>query len=119
MWKTIAVPPLLLARLAGPAAAQAPTAPVTPQIVTQGTGEVRVAPDRATARFGVQMDAADARTAQSRVSEAMQRVIQALRRLNIPENRIGTERLDLTPVYEQPRPDQQTRPRLMGYRAAN
>ena len=119
MWKTIATAPLLLALLTGRAAAQAPTGPVIPQIVTQGAGEVRVAPDRAITRFGVQIDAADARTAQARVSETMQRVIQALRRLNIPENRIGTERLDLSPVYEPLRPGQDTRPRLSGYRAAN
>jgi uncharacterized protein YggE len=49
----------------------------------------------------------------------MQHVVQALRRLNIPQNRIGTERLDLSPVYEQPRPGQETRPRLTGYRASN
>jgi uncharacterized protein YggE len=119
MLRAIIIAPLLLALLAGRAAAQETIRPVTPQIVTQGTGEVRVAPDRAIARFGVQIDAADARTAQDRVNEAMQRVVQALRRLQIPENRIGTERLDLSPIYEQPRPGQETRPRLTGYRAAN
>jgi len=119
MLKRIAIAPLLLALLAGRAAAQEPARPITPQIVTQGTGEVRVVPDRATARFGVQIDAADARTAQGRVNEAMQRVVQALRRLNIPENHISTERLSLSPVYEQPRPDPNARPRLVGYRAAN
>jgi uncharacterized protein YggE len=119
MRKTTTIAPLLLTLLAGPAAAQETTRPVTPQIVTQGAGEVRVAPDRAIARFGVQLDAADARTAQGRVNEAMQRVVQALRRLQIPENRIGTERLDLSPIYEPLRPGQETRPRLTGYRAAN
>jgi uncharacterized protein YggE len=119
MWKAIAITPLLLALLAGPAAAEAPPASVMPQIVTQGTGEVQVAPDRATARFGVQMDAADARAAQGRVSEAMQRVIQALRGLNIAENRISTEGLSLSPLYQPPRPGQDAPPRLTGYRAAN
>jgi uncharacterized protein YggE len=91
--------------------------PVTPHIAAQGMGEVRVAPDRAITRFGVQFQARDAQTAQTRVNETMQRVIQAVRRLNIPENRISTERLDLFPVYEQPRPNEA--PRLTGYRAAN
>lgn len=106
--------------VAGGAAAQAPRAPEIPQIVAQGTAEVRVAPDRAIAGFGVEFQAPDARTAQARVNEAMQQVIQALRGLNLPENRIRTERLELTPVYEQPRPREgETRPRLVGYRAAN
>jgi uncharacterized protein YggE len=118
MIKVLATAPLWLALLAAPAAAQETARPVTPQIVTQGTGEVRVAPDRAIVRFGVQIDAADAKTAQGRVNEAMQRVNEALRRLTIPENRIGTERLELSPVYEPQRP-QDTRPRLSGYRAAN
>src|SRR5437879_919465 len=119
MSRRVVILPLLLALVAGSAAAEAPARAVTPQIVTQGTGEVRVMPDRAIVRFGVQLDAADARTAQGRVSEAMQGVIQALRRLNIPENRIGTERLGLSPVYEQPPPGREGRPRLAGYRAAN
>jgi uncharacterized protein YggE len=119
MWNPIAFAPLLLALLAVNAAAQETARPPTPQIVTQGTGEVRVAPDRAIVRFGVQIDAGDAKTAQGRVNEAMQRVIEALRRLNIPENRIGTERLELSPIYEPQRPGQDTRPRLSGYRAAN
>ena len=74
---------------------------MTPQIAAQGTAEVRATPDRAVVRFGVQFDAPEARAAQSRVSEAMQQVIQALRRLDISENCIATERLDLSPVYEQ------------------
>jgi uncharacterized protein len=91
--------------------------PVTPHIAAQGTGEVRVAPDRAVTRFGVQFQAKDAQTAQTRVNETMQRVIQAIRRLNIPENRISTERLELFPLYDQPRPNEAMR--LTGYRAAN
>ena len=71
-------------------------------------------------RFGVQFDAPEAQAAQGRVNEAMQRVIQALRRLNIPENRIGTERLGLSPVYEQTgSPGWPGPPRLTGYHASN
>jgi uncharacterized protein len=87
---------------------------MTPQIAAQGTAEVRATPDRAVVRFGVQFDAPEAQAAQGRVSEAMQRVIQALRRLDISENCIATERLDLSPVYEQ-----KGRPRLVGYHASN
>jgi uncharacterized protein len=87
---------------------------MTPHIGAQGTAEVRATPDRAIIRFGVQFDAPEAQAAQGRVSEAMQQVIQALRRLDISENCIATERLDLSPVYEQ-----KGRPRLVGYHASN
>jgi uncharacterized protein YggE len=110
---------LVVALLAGSAVGQPAAAPMTPQIAAQGTAEVRVAPDRAILRFGVQFQAGDARTAQGRVNDGMQKVIQSLRRLNIPENRISTERLDLFPVYEQPAPGREGAPRLAGYRAAN
>jgi uncharacterized protein len=111
--------PLLLALSAGRAGAAA-SEPMTPQITAQGTADVRAAPDRAVVRFGVQVDAPEAQAAQARVGEAMQRVIQALRQLSIPENRIGTERLDLSPVYEQTgSPVRPGPPRLTGYHAAN
>src|SRR5437016_11642197 len=93
--------PVLLTLAAGKTGTAAATnGPVAPQVVAQGSAEVRATPDRAVVRFGVQFDAPEAQAAQARVSEAMQRVIQALRRLSIPENRSGTERLALSPVYE-------------------
>jgi uncharacterized protein len=113
--------PVLLTLAAGKTGAAATTnGPVAPQIAAQGTAEVRATPDRAVVRFGVQLDAPEAQAAQARVGEAMQRVIQALRRLNIPENRIGTERLELSPVYEQSgSPGRPGPPRLAGYHASN
>lgn len=112
---------LALTLSAGVALAQQPGGPppMPPQIAAQGTAEERVAPDRAIARFGVQAQAREAQAAQNRVSETMQKVIQAVRRLNVPENRISTERLELHPVYEQPAPGREGAPRLVGYRAAN
>lgn len=111
--------PVLLTLATGSAAAAA-SEPATPQITAQGTAEARATPDRAVVRFGVQFDAPEAQAAQGRVGEAMQRVIQALRRLNIPGNRIGTERLDLSPVYEPTgSPLRPGPPRLTGYHASN
>src|SRR5437773_12392725 len=106
LWLTLA-----LGLAAGSAVAQQPPAPMPPQVVAQGMAEVRAAPDRAVVRFGVQIQAGDAKTAQGRVNDAMQRVIQAVRRLNVPENRISTERLDLFPVYDQPQPGREGTPR--------
>jgi uncharacterized protein len=114
------LPMLLLALTVGRAGAEAAGPVAAPQIVAQGTAEVQVPPDRAIVRFSVQFDAPEAQAAQGRVNEAMQRVIQALRRLNIAENRIGTERLALSPLYESNGPPgREVQPRLVGYRAAN
>jgi uncharacterized protein len=111
---------LALSLIAGTSLAQQPGGPPQPpQIAAEGTAEVRVAPDRAIARFGVQTQAREAQAAQARVNETMQKVVQAVRRLNVPENRITTERLELSPVYEQPAPGREGAPRLAGYRAAN
>ncbi len=110
---------IVLLLVAGGAGAQQAGVPEPPQIVAQGTADVRVPSDRATIRFGVQFQAADARAAQGRVNEQMQRVIQAVRRLEIPQERIRTERLELFPVYEAPMPGREYNPRLVGFRAAN
>jgi uncharacterized protein len=109
---------LALGLVAPTALAQQPP-PLPPNVTAQGTAELRVAPDRAIVRFGVQFQANDARTAQGRVNETMQRVIQAIRRQNVPENRVSTERLELFPVYDQPAPGREGSPRLAGYRASN
>jgi uncharacterized protein YggE len=118
---TFALSLLLLTLAAGKTGAAATiNGTVTPQITAQGTAEVRATPDRAVVRFGVQVEAPEAQAAQGRVGEAMQRVIQALRRLSIPQHHIVTERLDLSPVYEQTgSPGRPGPPRLTGYHAAN
>jgi uncharacterized protein YggE len=109
---------LALGLIAAAAGAQPAGPPPPPQVVAQGTAEVRVPPDRAIVRFGVQFQAREARAAQERVNEVMQRIIQAVRAQNIPENRISTERLELSPVYEAPEP-RGGQPRIVGYRASN
>lgn len=112
----------LLLLIALPAAAQT-AAPIAmpPFIAAEGTAEVRVAPDRATIRFGVQHQAKDAKQAQEKVNQVMQKLVQALRKSGIPAERVATERLDLQPVYDhQQRPDQAYEgPRLVGFRASN
>ncbi|WP_373045852.1 SIMPL domain-containing protein [Vulgatibacter sp.] len=108
--------------LALPAAAQQQMLPPQlPFLGAEATGEVRVAPDRAVVRFGVQHQDKEARRAQQRVSEAMQRVTKALRDRGIPAERISTERLELQPVYdynERPQGPHEG-PRLVGFRASN
>jgi uncharacterized protein YggE len=107
--------------LAVPAAAQTTVAATPPFLAAEGTAEVRVAPDRATVRFGVQHQAKDAKQAQLKVNQVMQNLMQALRKSGIPAERITTERLELQPVYDhQQRPEQPWEgPRLVGFRAAN
>jgi len=102
-----------------PAAAQ--TVAIPPFLAAEGNAEVRVTPDRAVVRFGVQHQARDAKQAQQQVNQVMQKLVQALRKSGIPAERVTTERLELQPVYDhQDRPDQPYQgPRLVGFRAAN
>jgi len=103
-----------------PAAAQTLPQP-PPFLAAEATGEVRAAPDRAVVRFGVQHQHAEAKEAQKRVNQAMQKVMDALRARGIPKERISTERLELFPVYDhRERPNQEYQgPILVGFRAAN
>lgn len=104
-----------------PATAQPATFQPSPFLGAQATAEVRAAPDRAVVRFGVQQQTKDARQAQAKVSQAMQRVTKALRDRGIPAERISTERMELYPVYDhRERPDSMEQgPLLVGFRASN
>lgn len=113
--------PLLLA-VSAPAFAQpsGPGAALPPYVVAEGTASVSVAPDRAVIRFGVQHQDATAQKAQGAVNAAMQKILTALRRLDVPANRITTARIDLFPVYAQQRPNEYDQaPKLAGFRASN
>jgi uncharacterized protein YggE len=110
--------------LAAPLAAQAPRPGGTevkdveyPILTVAGTGQARVAPDEATVRLGVLAQGATAREAQNQVNRSAQAVLDAIRKLGIPPERIQTTGLSLNPQYAQGRPDQG--PRITGYQASN
>jgi uncharacterized protein YggE len=88
-----------------------------PILTVSGSGQARVAPDEATVRLGVLAQAPTAREAQGQVNRSAQAVLDALRKLGVPAERIQTTGLSLNPQYAQGRPDEG--PRITGYQAAN
>jgi uncharacterized protein YggE len=109
---------LIALALAAPLAAQAPRPDAEPPVLTvSGTGQARVAPDEATVRLGVLAQAPTAREAQSQVNRSAQGVLDAIRKLGVPAEKIQTTGLSLNPQYAQGKPDQG--PRIAGYQASN
>jgi uncharacterized protein YggE len=110
---------------AAPVAAQQPTPSTAtsqgPEIVTSGTGEARVTPDRAQIFMGVQTRAATAAQAGTDNARKTRAVIDAVKARGIPAAQIATSEYNLYPEYdhrEPPREGPQT-PRVIGYVATN
>jgi hypothetical protein len=117
---------LLAAVLAIGAAASADAAeapgPHTPSVTVSGTAEVAAAPDRAQLTVGAVAEDRQAQDAQRQIAAVLQRVIKDIRALGIPEEKIRSTGLSLTPVYAQPGPKPAAGndgPRIVGYRAAD
>lgn len=89
-----------------------------PILTVAGTGQARVAPDEATVRLGVVAQAPTARAAQDQVNRAAGAVLDAIRKLGVPAERIQTTGLSLSPQYSQSNSSSQG-PRITGYQAAN
>jgi uncharacterized protein YggE len=117
---TIAAGAAVLA-FAAQAAAQAPIALPAPQpsIRVTGTGEVRAAPDQATADFAVETTATNAQEAAAANAQQMDRVIAALVRAGVPRDRIETRDYNVFPDYDQRPMEQGGEPRIRGYRVMN
>jgi len=96
----------------------------TPTLTVSASAEVSVQPDRAVVRLGVSAQSAEAADAQDQVNAAMQRVQEAVMRLDVPEQSVRTEELSLYPIYSDQRPlpgrgGELEEPRVTGYRASN
>jgi uncharacterized protein YggE len=91
---------------------------LVPVLTVSGSGQARVSPDEATVRLGVLAQAPTARKAQDRVNRTANAVLEAIRKVGIPAERIQTTGLSLGPQYAQGRPDSQG-PRITGYQATN
>lgn len=89
-----------------------------PVLTVSGSGQARVAPDEATVRLGVLAQAPTAREAQDRVNRTAAAVLDAVRKLGVPAERIQTAGLNLGPQYAQGRTGDQG-PRITGYQASN
>jgi uncharacterized protein YggE len=110
---------------AAPVAAQQPTqssaTAEVPEIITSGTAEARVTPDRAQIFMGVQTRAATAAQAGTDNARKTRAVIDAVKARGIPAAQIATSDYNLYPEYdhrEPPREGPQT-PRVIGYVATN
>lgn len=113
---------LLLSLAAAPATAHEDSMSSTPVpvLTVSANGESRVAPDEATVRLGVTAQATTAREAQDQVNRTAGAILEAVRKLGIPAERIQTSELNLGPVYGQGRPDRENQePRIVGYQASN
>jgi hypothetical protein len=120
MHKTLMVSAIALA-LAAPLAAQAGSeakGPDVPILTVSGSGQARVAPDEATVRLGVVAQAPTAREAQAKVNRAAGAVLDAIRKLGVPAERVQTTGLSLSPQYASGSSGSQG-PRITGYQASN
>lgn len=122
----VAVPALAAGLLLPACAARAQQPGVTPPvrertITVTGTGVVDREPDQAVVMLAVENSAPTADAAAQANAEVMERVIAALRRLGLTQDRIRTVSYQLHPEYarDEPRPGQSYEPRVVGYRAMN
>lgn len=88
-----------------------------PSIVTSGTGEAKVTPDRAAVMVNVQTRAATAAAAASENARRTTAVLDALGKLGLPKAQLSTEGYT---VYPETQYDQNGRtPRVTGYVVTN
>ncbi len=91
---------LMSALLVLPAAAQDTSGAMQRMVSVSGEGTVTVAPDQATARFGIVTEAEEAESARQQNAEAARQAMNAVRDLGVPERKIRLETLRLQPRYE-------------------
>jgi uncharacterized protein YggE len=90
-------------------------APQTPVLVVTGSADVFAAPDEAVVRLGIVRQAAVAQTAQDQANAVAQEILTAITKVGVAAKDIHTERLVLSPVYNQRSSDQ----RVVSYNATN
>ena len=113
---TIALLTPLAARSLG--AQDRPPSDGVPDVETVGTGERRVAPDRATVLLFIESKATAASAAASQNARAVQAVRDTLGRLLGGDGGVTTASYNVGPDYEPPRPvDREGGPRRVGYAA--
>jgi uncharacterized protein YggE len=99
--------------------AQTPATPVaaTPQVVTTGEGEARIAPDRATIYLGVQTRSATAATAAAENARRQRAILDTLRAVGLSADLLSTINYSVTPEMQYDRPA--GTPRVTGYTVNN
>lgn len=117
--KTLGLCALLLLGAAG---AQAGSADPQPQIRVTGEGQATLVPDMAMLELMVTREGATAREALDANSEAMHKVLAAMRKSGIAERDLQTARFSIQPRYRHERRDasgQQEPPAIVGYTVSN
>lgn len=106
--------------LCGPTTARAQSAAslLTPQIVTVGTGEARVTPDRATILIGLSSHAATAAQAGSDNARRQRSVLDTLRSLGLQSDQLSTMNYTVSPEMQYT-PNGDSPPRVTGYAVTN
>ena len=99
-----------------PVMAQVPQTPPPRTLSINANATVERAPDQATLLLAVESEAGNAQQAASANATKMDRLMAALRALNIPAAKIRTVSYELQPQYAQDRGEQ---PRIASYRALN
>jgi uncharacterized protein YggE len=102
---------------AGTARGQAGAGSPLGQIVTSGSGEVRVTPDRATIFVGVQSRAATAASAASDNSKRQRAILDTLRALGLESDQLSTMNYNVSPEIQY-NPNSQP-PKITGYSVTN
>jgi len=90
------------------------------QLTVSGRASVRVEPDHALIRLGVETQRDTAAAAQLETNRIVQAILAGLGALGVPESEIQTASLNVRPIYSQRRPTGDiTAPAVVGYRADN
>jgi uncharacterized protein len=113
---TAVTAPAAVARAQQPAPPMMPPPP--PQIVTTGTGEVRLTPDRATVLIAVETRAATAKDAAAENARMQRATLDALQKLGLPRERLSTVGYDVQPDYQYD-PQGRAAPKVTGYVVRN
>jgi uncharacterized protein YggE len=102
---------------AGTVNAQAVGGPTPAQIVTTGTGEARIAPDRATIFVGVQSRGPTAAAASADNARRQRAIIDTLRSLGLGSDQLSTMNYNVAPEIQYGQNNQP--PKVTGYSVTN
>jgi Uncharacterized conserved protein len=102
---------------AGTVNAQAVGGPVPAQIVTTGTGEARITPDRATIFVGVQSRGPTAAAASADNARRQRAIIDTLRSLGLASDQLSTMNYNVAPEIQYSQNNQP--PKVTGYSVTN
>lgn len=103
--------------LAVPAAAQVTSAASSPQVVTNGAGEARVVPDRATVFIGVQSRALTAASASTDNARRQRAILDTLRAIGLTSEQLSTVNYSVSPEIQYN--SNGGSPRVTGYVVTN